>query len=177
MANRWQVGTNKKLVWLGVFLLLAGVASLIGYGSTHHLLCVERMDGGVNCSQQLRWMGLIPMGSEKTLHDVTRAEVEMHCSSYGRFSKYECNYNGVVIKGADEALHISHGFLNTLTAREMSVQINSYLAAPTAVQLEIRSMNWALLVLGNIFVTFSALCMGVILIWRQDLFHRHSFPS
>lgn len=160
---------GRSLVWLGWLLILAGFAALTGYGSIHFLDCERQIHGQVDCRQQIRWLGILPISSQRTFHEISRASTAINCNSVGRQSKYECYYSVLVVQSADGPCHIKSDYLNTKTATDTRSRINAFLDSPDEQQLVVRSYNLANILPGFLFVSFPALFLGVMLVFGGKL--------
>ena len=157
--------TQKTPVLLGWLLIVAGFAALTGYGSIHFLICERQVHGQVDCRQQIRWLGILPISSQRIFHEIGRASTAINCNSVGRQSKYECYYSALVVQSADGPCHIKSDYLNTKTAADTRSRINAFLDSPDEQLLVVRSYNLANVIPGILIVSFPALFLGVMLVF------------
>ncbi len=148
----------------GFSLSVIGLMAMLLFASFSSLTCTRQESGMVDCVQQSKLFGLLPISLKKSIHDVSLAKVETNCFTRSDTLAYECVDNSLVIQGMDGYLRISPHFLNAKTAAETRSRINMFIRSPSEETLFIRSQNWANVILGLLFVTVPFSSLGALLL-------------
>lgn len=156
-----------QLMLLGIILTATGIIATIFYGEFTTITLTRNETGVVDCTKQIKWLGIIPLSQEKTLQDVTLAKVDTSCYTDSTSNNYECSDTILVIQNETEDFKLGSQFFNTATAAETRTRINEYIRHPDEKPLVIVVRNTILVVLGFVFVALPFLILGNLLLWAK----------
>ncbi|PKO13731.1 MAG: hypothetical protein CVU39_18055 [Chloroflexi bacterium HGW-Chloroflexi-10] len=156
-----------QLMLLGMILTAIGIIAIILYGEFTTITLIRNDTGVVDCTKQIKWLGIIPLTQVKTLQDVTLAKVDTSCYTDSTSNDYECSDNILVIQNETEAFKLGSQFFNTATAAETKTRINDYIRHPDEKPLVIVGKNTISVVLGILFVALPFLILGNLLLWAR----------
>ncbi|NLF50508.1 MAG: hypothetical protein GX577_05170 [Leptolinea sp.] len=175
-SDYWKTH-EKPLRFLGWFLLLLGMGSVLLYGQTHRLTCNRQPDGSVECSGQIFWFDAFALTRPEFINTIVGAEPAIHCDSVGRIGRYDCEFTEVSIQNSANSMTISANFLNTRTARESADRINEFLGDPFSQSLIIINRNNWIAIPGFVCVMPPFVLLGIILIVGQKTLIRQDYAA
>ncbi|MBA3072615.1 MAG: hypothetical protein FP831_03395 [Anaerolineae bacterium] len=143
-------------------LILAGMISLIGFGTTQRIFCTKDDFGTVDCYSQVLWMEILPVWKEQKLENVESVNIETNCFTEGTTNTERCAKNVLVIKATSSEMIIGPFFLNEITILQAQKQVQKILNEPITM-VKYSGKNLANMILGNIFVTVPCLTLGIML--------------
>lgn len=146
---------------IGVIFIGAGLFFFVFFSRTSTVACAHAGSDGVDCSVQIRWIGLAPLGSPQPIHNVQAAWVEHTCRAI--CDSYNCFYE-VKLETAEGIISLSSDFFNATTADKTVGNISHFIASAEKTPLVITNIEWTMPLWGIGGVSVPLVTLGSLIL-------------
>lgn len=149
------------LVAAVLIILGCGLAWLFGRSTT--LTCTRMEPGQIDCTAQDRLLGLLPLGPEQRLERIRGAQIDMSCSDRVGAQTDACSAY-LSVRTAQGGTPVGPA-LTIVSAKELSDQIDQFVAAAAPDSLSVSIRDVTMLVLGLLCGVVPSFILSGLFIW------------